>query len=59
MLITKNSLQTLDWAFLGQPFCETTADFTVNLQLLDWAFLGQPFCSNPADRFITTNKGIL
>ncbi len=35
--------KTLDFAFLGQPYCEGKSQDDTNLLTLDFAYLGQPF----------------
>jgi hypothetical protein len=41
-LPNKNNLQTLDIAYLGQPFVQVEAR-SLNTKSLDIAYLGQPF----------------
>jgi hypothetical protein len=42
-LPTAVDLQTMDYAFLGQPFVNVPAKFGIDLKGMDYAFEGQPF----------------
>lgn len=44
---TKTNLETMDYAFMGQPFAGVAAKTGMNLPSMDYAFLGQPFVVNP------------
>jgi hypothetical protein len=41
-LLNKNKLQTLDYTYLGQPFCDIVSK-TQETKNLDIVYLGQPF----------------
>ncbi len=45
-LPTPTDLKTLDFVYLGQPFCQVPAKTAVILTGMDYSFLGQPFVSN-------------
>ena len=44
-LRTKAELQTMDYAFKGQPFVYVPAKDSIDLLTMDYAFQGQPFVS--------------
>jgi hypothetical protein len=48
-LPTPTDLKTLDFVFLGQPFCQVPAKTAVTLAGMDYVYLGQPFVSNEGD----------
>lgn len=43
----KTDLETMDYAYLGQPFVYVAAKTGMNLPSMDYAYLGQPFVVNP------------
>jgi len=43
--ITDTQLQTLDYGYLGQPFCYMPAKTAIVLKTLDYGYLGQPFAT--------------
>jgi hypothetical protein len=44
---TKTDLETMDYAFQGQPFVNVPARSDIDTTTMDWAFQGQPFVTNP------------
>lgn len=40
---TASDLATLDYAWLGQPFCRVEPSAGVHTQTLDYSWFGQPF----------------
>lgn len=46
-LPTRTDLLTLNYSFLGQPFCNIPAKLNMNTTTLNYSFLGQPFVTNP------------
>jgi hypothetical protein len=47
-LRTKDDLQTMDYAFHGEPFVSIPAKDSIDLETMDYAFRGQPFVSGIA-----------
>lgn len=45
-LPTPSDLQTLDYVYLGQPFCNVPAKSEVVLSGMDYVYQAQPFVSN-------------
>jgi len=46
-------LETMDWAFKGQPFVDVPGKDSIDLMTMDWAFKGQPFVSNALLAIVT------
>jgi hypothetical protein len=46
-LPNKTDLQTMDYAYLGQPFVNIPARSNIDTTTMDYAYLGQPFVTNP------------
>jgi hypothetical protein len=47
-LLPAQNLLTLDYAYLGKPFCDTTVKISVSLNTLDYAYLATPFNGHDA-----------
>ncbi|MBU0964730.1 hypothetical protein KKC06_06850 [Patescibacteria group bacterium] len=45
-LPTPINLQTLNYAYQGQPFCRVPAKTTIDLETMDYSYEAQPFVSN-------------
>lgn len=45
-LPTAAQLATLDYAYLGAPFCDVPAKSSIDTSTMDWAYLGAPFVCN-------------
>ena len=45
-LPTKSNIQTLDYGFMGQSFCDVLAKDSIDIKTMDYAFNGQPFVCN-------------
>lgn len=45
-LPTSQDLDSLDYAFWGEPFNEGTGKSSIDLDTLDYAFWGEPFNAN-------------
>lgn len=46
-LPTKTNLLTLDYTYLGEPFCNVPAKSSIDLSSADYVYQGEPFVSNP------------
>lgn len=42
-LPTKANLQTMDYSYLGEPFCYVPAKDSISLDGMDYSYLGEPF----------------
>lgn len=45
----KTDLLTLDYSYLGEPFCNVAANCNTDSNGLDYSYLGEPFWSAPID----------
>lgn len=46
-LPTSTDLQTMNWAYGGEPFVNVPTVSTVNTFTMDYAYSGEPFVTNP------------
>jgi hypothetical protein len=58
MIPVKQDLETLDYAYQGQPFCSVPAKSDINLDIMNYAYQAQPFCGNPFGELPILNNAI-
>lgn len=43
MTVTKANIETLDYMYLGSPYCDVPGQDALDTQTLDYMYLGAPF----------------